>query len=112
LDPPRPAPPPQAPSTRLADPAAIEVGLGIHGEPGLRQAAWQPAALLVKDMLARVVPRLPPPPLLPGGKDAAALRPVTAHSPSPPRRAAASLLLSLSVSRFFSSFFLSIAFSN
>jgi dihydroxyacetone kinase len=43
----------------LSDPSTIEVGLGIHGEPGLKQAQWQPAQALVKDMLDVIVPRLP-----------------------------------------------------
>jgi dihydroxyacetone kinase len=43
----------------LSDPSTIEVGLGIHGEPGLKQAQWQPAQSLVKGMLNVIVPRLP-----------------------------------------------------
>jgi len=37
----------------------IEIGVGIHGEPGRRRAKWAPAAELVKELLDAVVPDLP-----------------------------------------------------
>jgi dihydroxyacetone kinase-like protein len=37
----------------------IEVGVGIHGEPGRRRAKWAPANELVDELLDAVVPDLP-----------------------------------------------------
>ena len=37
----------------------IEIGVGIHGEPGRRRAKWAPANDLVDELLAAVVPDLP-----------------------------------------------------
>jgi len=37
----------------------IEIGVGIHGEPGRRRAKWAPAAELVTELLDAVVPDLP-----------------------------------------------------
>ncbi|MCU1406612.1 MAG: dhaK [Glaciihabitans sp.] len=37
----------------------IEVGVGIHGEPGRRRAKWAPANDLVDELLNAVVPDLP-----------------------------------------------------
>jgi dihydroxyacetone kinase len=36
-------------------PGEMEVGLGIHGEPGYLRQAWQPARELVPSMLQRVL---------------------------------------------------------
>lgn len=38
----------------------IEVGVGIHGEPGRRRAKWQPAAQIADDLLAAIVGDLKP----------------------------------------------------
>ena len=46
-----------APSNRL-DSSTIEIGLGIHGEPGIRQSPWKPAAELAEEMVRRLL--LPP----------------------------------------------------
>jgi len=43
------------------DDKTIEVGLGIHGEPGMIQKPWKPAADLVADMLDVIASRLQPP---------------------------------------------------
>mmetsp|Transcript_4640 Transcript_4640/g.5542 ORF Transcript_4640/g.5542 Transcript_4640/m.5542 type:complete len:588 (-) Transcript_4640:619-2382(-) len=48
------------PSTRLDD-ETIEVGLGIHGEPGITQSVWKPALELVKQIVDVVHQRMPPP---------------------------------------------------
>lgn len=37
----------------------IEIGVGIHGEPGRRRGKWAPADELVDEMLAAIVPDLP-----------------------------------------------------
>jgi dihydroxyacetone kinase-like protein len=37
----------------------IEIGVGIHGEPGRRRAKWAPANDLVDEMLNAIVPDLP-----------------------------------------------------
>lgn len=42
------------PSTRLG-PDDVELGLGIHGEPGYETARWAPLEALVPRMLARVL---------------------------------------------------------
>ena len=45
----RPSPP-----CRL-QPGEMELGLGIHGEPGYQKAGWLPAQQLVPQMLQRVL---------------------------------------------------------
>lgn len=47
-------------SKRL-DSKTIEVGLGIHGEPGMMQCPWKSASALVTDMIDVMEGRLPPP---------------------------------------------------
>ena len=37
----------------------IEIGVGIHGEPGRRRAKWMPATDIVDELLGAVVPDLP-----------------------------------------------------
>ena len=37
----------------------IEIGVGIHGEPGRRRAKWMPADEIVDELLGAVVPDLP-----------------------------------------------------
>lgn len=37
----------------------IEIGVGIHGEPGRRRAPWMPADAIVDELLGAVVPDLP-----------------------------------------------------
>jgi phosphoenolpyruvate---glycerone phosphotransferase subunit DhaK len=37
----------------------IEIGVGIHGEPGRRRAKWMPANDIVDEILAAVLPDLP-----------------------------------------------------
>mmetsp|Transcript_22186 Transcript_22186/g.64401 ORF Transcript_22186/g.64401 Transcript_22186/m.64401 type:complete len:565 (-) Transcript_22186:139-1833(-) len=44
------------PDTRL-DGDAVELGLGIHGEPGIRKAPWAPADSLVDSMLGVILER-------------------------------------------------------
>ncbi len=37
----------------------IEIGLGLHGEPGVRRGKMQPADVLVDEMMSLIVPDLP-----------------------------------------------------
>ena len=37
----------------------IEIGVGIHGEPGRRRAKWMPADEIVDELLSAIVPDLP-----------------------------------------------------
>eukprot|EP00617_Octactis_speculum_P027802 CAMPEP_0185744660 /NCGR_PEP_ID=MMETSP1174-20130828/2800_1 /TAXON_ID=35687 /ORGANISM="Dictyocha speculum, Strain CCMP1381" /LENGTH=712 /DNA_ID=CAMNT_0028418175 /DNA_START=19 /DNA_END=2157 /DNA_ORIENTATION=- len=46
--------------TDYLDNKTIEMGLGIHGEPGMIQKPWKPAAELVEDMLNVIASRLQP----------------------------------------------------
>ena len=47
-----------SPLFELAD-DEIEIGVGIHGEPGRRRAKWMPANEIVDEFLGAVVPDLP-----------------------------------------------------
>ena len=47
-----------SPLFELAD-DEIEIGVGIHGEPGRRRAKWAPANELVDELLGAIVPDLP-----------------------------------------------------
>ncbi len=41
------------------EPGHMEMGMGIHGEPGIEKGLIKPADVIVDDMLARVLPDLP-----------------------------------------------------
>lgn len=47
-----------SPLFELAD-DEIEIGVGIHGEPGRRRAKWMPANEIIDELLGAVVPDLP-----------------------------------------------------
>mmetsp|Transcript_17901 Transcript_17901/g.35349 ORF Transcript_17901/g.35349 Transcript_17901/m.35349 type:complete len:607 (+) Transcript_17901:51-1871(+) len=46
------------PSDRLLGKDVIEIGLGIHGEPGTRQSTWQPADALAEEMVKVTLGRM------------------------------------------------------